>query len=443
MSSEEHDNCACQEYNELASRREFLLKSGGALSATAFAAAFPEWLPQVSIADAFVSNRDVVVSIFLRGGADGLTLCVPFGDPEYYTGRPTLAIPRPDSTAANKAIALDSMFGLPQNLSALYAAYQAGNLVVVHGAGLTYNTRSHFDAQRFMEVGKSNDPTINTGWLGRHLATSSPVRSDASLRAIGFSDGLVDTLKGGPKTLPIPNPAAYGLGGSTTTRNERQTWLQTDYTTTIEPAKTAALDAIATINLLATLNLAGYQPANGAVYANTSLGRGLKNTAALIKADIGVEAAHLDIGGWDTHTQQAGGMAARMNELGAALGAFWQDCIASGLQQNISVVVISEFGRNVRENGGLGTDHGRGTAVFAMGRQIAGGRVVTHNWTTLARENLQDQQDLKVSIDYRDILAEIVKNRLGNNNLSAIFPGFVPTFRGITKDAVSAAIATK
>lgn len=443
MSSEEHDNCACQEYNELASRREFLLKSGGAIGATAFAAAFPDWLPQVSIADAYVANRDVVVSIFLRGGADGLTLCVPFGDPEYYAGRPTLAIPRPDSTAANKAIALDNMFGLPQNLSALYDAYQAGNLAVVHGAGLTYNTRSHFDAQRYMEVGKSNDPTVNTGWLGRHLATSTPVRADASLRGIGFSDGLVDTLKGGPKTLPIPNPAAYGLGGSTTTRNERQTWLQTDYTGTIEPAKTAALDAIATINLLATLNLAAYQPANGAVYANTGLGRGLKNTAGLIKADIGIEAAHLDAGGWDTHTQQAGGMATRMNELGGALGAFWQDCIASGLQQNITVVVISEFGRNVRQNGGEGTDHGRGTAVFAMGRQIAGGRVITNNWVSLARENLQDQQDLKVSIDYRDILAEIVKNRLGNNNLATIFPGFVPTFRGITKDAVSAAISNR
>ena len=135
-------------------------------------------------------------------------------------------------------------------------------------------------------------------------------------------------------------------------------------------------------------------------------------------------------------------MAARMDELGNAIGAFWQDCIASGLSQNITVVVISEFGRNVRENGGLGTDHGRGTAIFALGRGIAGGRVITHNWTTLARENLADQQDLKVNIDYRDILAEIVKNRLGNDNLGVIFPGYVPTFRGVTKDAVSAMVAS-
>ena len=170
-------------------------------------------------------------------------------------------------------------------------------LAVVDGSGLTYSTRSHFDAQRFMEVGKSNDPTVNTGWLGRHLATSTPVRADASLRALGFSDGLVDTLKGGPKTLPIPNPASYGLSGSSSTRSARQLWLENDYQATLEPARTAALDAIATINLLATLNLNAYQPANGAVYPNNGLGRGLRNTAGLIKADIGIEAAQLDVGG--------------------------------------------------------------------------------------------------------------------------------------------------
>jgi uncharacterized protein (DUF1501 family) len=155
-----------------------------------------------------------------------------------------------------------------------------------------------------------------------------------------------------------------------------------------------------------------------------------------------VEAVHLDIGGWDTHTQQApldGAMAQRMDELAGALAAFWMDVIASGFNGNVTVVVLSEFGRNVRENGGLGTDHGRGTAMLAMGRGIAGGRVVTYNWQPLVRENLADGQDLKVTIDYRDILAEIVKNRLGNDNLSIVFPGYVPTFRGITVDAVAAA----
>ncbi|MBC7894201.1 MAG: DUF1501 domain-containing protein, partial [Cytophagaceae bacterium] len=160
---------------------------------------------------------------------------------------------------------------------------------------------------------------------------------------------------------------------------------------------------------------------------------------ALIKADIGVEAVHLDIGGWDTHTQQdpiGGSMSQTMTQLSGALGAFWQDCIATGLTQNVTVVVVSEFGRNVRENGSRGTDHGRGTAMFAMGRGINGGRVLTNNWRPLAQENLVDRQDLPVSIDHRDVLAEIVQNRLGNANLGVVFPGYVPVMRGVTRSTV-------
>jgi uncharacterized protein (DUF1501 family) len=436
MSGLEHDACACNEYNELTTRRDFLATTGGLSGAAIFAWAHPDWLPKVSFADSFVAERDVVVSIFLRGGADGLSLCVPFGDPLYYTGRPTIAIPRPDSTSANRAIALDNFFGFPQGMRFLMPAYQAGNLLVVHGAGLTYNTRSHFDAQHYMELGKAADPTLNTGWLGRHLAMTSPMKNGASLRAITLADGLAETLKGAPKALPIADPANYGIAGNTATRNERQAWLAAEYGESIDPVKSSANDALSTINMLRTLNVAGYQPANGAVYPNTGLGRGLRNTAALIKADIGVEAAHLDIGGWDTHTNQdplAGGMNGTMTQLSQAIGAFWQDCIASGLTQNVTVVVLSEFGRNVRENGSRGTDHGRATAMFALGRAINGGRVLTNNWRPLAIENLADRQDLAVTIDHRDILAEIVQNRLGNTNLGVVFPGYTPVMRGVTK----------
>ncbi len=442
MSHDQHDDCACQEYNSLASRREFLSRSGTALGAGAFALAFPDWLPQISLADSFIANRDVIVSIFLRGGADGLSLCVPYGDPLYYSSRPTIAIPRPDSNNQNRAVALDNFFGLAPAMAPLMSAWQAGELAIVHGAGLTYNTRSHFDAQHFMEVGKSNDPGVNTGWLGRHLATSTPARAGASLRAICYDDGLVDTLRGGPLTLPIPNPENYGIAGSGSTRDERTNWLAEQYLDSPEPVRSAALDAVATINLLRSLDIDGYQPANGASYPNTGLARGLKSTAALIKSDIGLEAAHLDIGGWDTHTQQApltGSMARQMTELAGALNAFWIDVMASGFAQNVTVVAMSEFGRNVRENGSNGTDHGRGTVMFAMGRGISGGRVITRNWVSLARENLADGQDLPVTIDYRDILAEIVQNRLGNTNLSTIFPGYVPTFRGVTVGSATVA----
>lgn len=436
MSHLEHDDCACQEYNTLTSRREFLGTSTALSGAALYAWAYPEWLPKVSFADSFVANRDVIVSVFLRGGADGLSLCAPFGDPLYYSGRPTIAIPRPDSSSASKGIALDDFFALPQGMRFVYPAYQAGDLLVVHGAGLTYNTRSHFDAQHFIEVGKANDSSVNTGWLGRHLATTSPMKNGASLRGVGISDGLVDTLKGGPQTLPMTDPANYGISGSSGTRDARTAWLHADYDLSIEPARTAALDAINTINLLRSLNIAGYTPANGAVYPNTGFARAFRSSAALIKADIGVEAIHIDIGGWDTHTDQnplTGGMNNTMTQLSGALGAFWQDCISSGMAQTVTVVVLSEFGRNVRENGSRGTDHGRGTALFAMGRGIRGGRVLTSNWRPLAQENLVDKQDLPVSIDYRDVIGEIVQNRLGNTNLSTVFPGYVPAFRGVTR----------
>ena len=436
MSDASHDHLACEEYNELTSRRAFLGTVGGVTGAALSAWARPEWLPTVTLAPSHVADRDILVSIFLRGGADGLSLCAPVGDPLYHSGRPTIAVPRPDASVATRGIDLDGFFAFPQAMRFLMPAWQAGQLLVVHGAGLTFSTRSHFDAQHFMEVGKANDITLGTGWLGRHLASTPPRKAGAALRGIGFSDGLVDTLKGGPQVLPIADPATYGLAGATATRDARLAWLQAEYGTGAEATRSAALDAVATINLLRAVNVTGYVPANGAVYPATTLARGLRSTAALLKADIGVEAVHLDIGGWDTHTDQnplTGAMATQMTQLSGALGAFWQDCIASGMAQNVTLVVLSEFGRNVRENGSRGTDHGRATAMFAMGRGIRGGRVLTSNWRPLATENLADRQDLAVTIDYRDVLAEIVQQRLGNANLSAIFPGYVPAFRGVTR----------
>jgi uncharacterized protein (DUF1501 family) len=420
----------CTEYNEL-SRRQFVTNAAGAALA---AAVLPAWMPRVVLAESQVA-RDVIVSIFLRGGADGLSMCVPFADPNYYAGRPTIAIPRPDSAQANRAIALDDRFGFPQALAALVPAYRAGNLLVVHGTGSVDTTRSHFDAQRYMEVGKPRDPSLITGWLGRHLATVTPMRTGAPLRALGLSDGIQKTLVGAPRALPIADPANFAIGGSAATRDLRTDWLKGDYFLTQEPVRSAALDAVNTIALLRLIDFAGYRPAGGATYANSAVGRAMRSTAALIKADVGVEAIQMDVGGWDTHVNQdpsAGSMFTTMKGLGDALGAFHADVLSAG-SYNVTVVVVSEFGRNVRENGSLGTDHGRGNAMFVMGKNVAGGRVMTFNWQPLARENLESGQDLKVTIDHRDVLAEIVKNRLANPNVGIVFPDFVPTVRGVTK----------
>lgn len=431
MAKHVHDT-GCEEYNAL-TRRSFV---GHAAGFAAAALALPAWLPKVVLAQS-ATTRDVIVSVFLRGGADGLSMVYPFTDTNYYTGRPSIAIPRPDSTSANRGTALNGQFAISQAMSALVPAFQAGNLLVVHGAGLVNNTRSHFDAQKFIEVGKAADANLVTGWLGRHLATSTPMRSTAPLRALGLSQGLQRTLVGAPKALPIPNPQGFGLGGSATTKAERSTWLRDDYTAVDTSIGAPALDALNTVSLLNAINFTGYAPSGGAVYPNSGFGRGMRSTAALIKADIGIEAIQLDVGGWDTHSGQGpvvttGSMARTMQDLAATLAAFHADVLTGGVSYNVTVVVLSEFGRNVRENGTQGTDHGRGSCMFVLGPGIAGGRVLTNNWVPLARENLEAGQDLKVTIDHRDILSEIVSRRLGNTNLDVIFPSYVPTVRGVT-----------
>ncbi|HET9424327.1 MAG TPA: DUF1501 domain-containing protein [Gemmatimonadaceae bacterium] len=431
MTEQDEIECAgCAEYQQL-SRRQFM--SGAA--AVAGAAAFPAWLPRVVLAKSYTSTRDVMVSVFQRGGADGLTLCVPFADPAYYASRPTIAIPRPDSSLATRGIALDDFFALPQGMAGLVPAYANGDLLFVHATGQLNNSRSHFDAQRYMEVGKPVDPALVTGWLGRHLASIPPLKPDAPLRALGVSAGLQKTLVGGPKTLPIADPANFNIGGTASTAAARLALLREDYLLADDPLKSSALDAVNTVSLLQSVGIGTYVPGNGAVYPNTAFGRALRSVAALIKADIGIEAAQVDIGNWDTHSAQdpiAGSMFNTMRDFSNALAAFHADVIAPAAA-GVTLVSLSEFGRNVRENGSAGTDHGRATAILAMGKGINGGRVLTNGWPGLDRSVLENGQDLKVTLDYRDVLAEIVQNRLGNPNLSFVFPDWTPTFRGVTR----------
>jgi len=380
---DQHDaDCGCQEYNEL-SRRQFLATSAG-VSAAAF---FPAWLPKIVMAKNYASTRDIIVSVFQRGGADGLSLCVPFADPNYYTSRSTIAIPRPDSSSTNKGINLDGFFMFPQAMAGgaagtggLIPAFKASDLLIVHATGQLNNSRSHFDAQRYMEVGKPVDPSLVTGWLGRHLASIPPLKPDAPLRGLGVAAGLQKTLVGAPKTLPIADPTNYSIGGSATTQPQRVAFLQGDYAGADEPLHSAALDAANTVGLLKAVNFAGYVPANGAVYPNSSFGRALRSVAVLIKNDVGIEAAQVDIGGWDTHSAEdpiAGSMFRTMQDFSNSLAAFYADVIATGY--SVTLVSVSEFGRNVRENGSQGTDHGRGTVMFAMGKGIVGGRVLTED----------------------------------------------------------------
>lgn len=426
-------NChGCNEYMHL-SRRQFLQAAGGAAAFAGLSAS----LPRVALANDYCSSRDVIISVYLRGAADGLTLCVPHFEPAYYAARPTLAVPPPDSTSPNRATDLDGFFGLPPAMTSLLPAFQAGHLLFVHACGTPDFSRSHFDAQRIMEVGKPNDSTIFNGWLARHLLTSPPSSPSAILRALQIDFGLRQTLQGAPLTIPVPNLGSFGLAGSSLSAAARRDVLDDLYAAAGDPLRSTAASTQATIDLLNQVDFAGYVPGGGAIYpgpANYGFGYAMKSTAALIKADIGVEAVAIDIEGWDTHGAQqpftGGYMYEMMRTLSQSLAAFHADVLmAAG--RNVTIVVMTEFGRRLDENGSLGTDHGHGSAMLLLGRDIAGGRVLTQ-WPGLAPEQLFQGIDLAVTTDWRDILAEVVAKRLGNNNLATIFPDYTPTFRGVT-----------
>lgn len=415
----------CEEFVRL-SRRGFIGIAG--------AAAASAMLPRVAMArDYRTSQRDVVVTIFLRGGADGLTLCAPWGEAAYYAARPSIAVPRPDSSVLNRGINLDGFFAFPAALAPFVPIFQEGRLLVVHAAGSTDPTRSHFLAQSIVETARGQ-ANVSTGWLGRHLESVAPMVPNAALRGVGLSyAGMQQALIGGPRSVPVPPTVASAGFSGVMNDVPFANGVEAMYSGAREPLRTTALDTIEMVAALRGVNFNGYQPATGSNYPTGALSTTLKQVAALIKAQIGVEAVTMDApGGWDTHADQGpltGEMAGLMNSTAAAIAAFYRDMNAGGAPST-TIVVMSEFGRALRENSSRGSDHGRGGVMFVIGPAVNGGRVLTQ-WPGLAPNQLHEGRDLKVTIDYRDILAEIVDKRLGNPNVSYVFPGYTPVRRGV------------
>ncbi len=413
------------------SRRSFVGASAGMLAALASGMA----LPRVTLARDYRSaQKDVLVVCFLRGGADGLSMCVPFGDPAYYTSRPKLAIPRPDSSSSNRCIALDSYFGLPQAMASLVPAYQAGKLLFVQATGCQDGSRSHFRQQRWMEVGKLEDLSLNTGWLGRHLASVNPKVVNALVRAVAISDSVPRSMLGAPLAVAAtPKPENFGIPQDDIAAL-REGVIRELYASSVEPLVSTAGLTFDTAALLRSINFNAYQPAGGAAYTTEPIAHGLRAAAALIKAQIGVEAISLDMSGWDTHFDQSpmspsGYMYKAMVTLSNALAAFFTDMTAASAP-SFTLVCMSEFGRRVVENASIGTDHGHGGMMMVMGSSVIGGRVLA-NWPGLGQGQLFEGLDLQITTDYRDILGEILARRMGADNLAPVFPGFTPTFRGV------------
>jgi uncharacterized protein (DUF1501 family) len=417
-------------------RREFLQMSGMVGVIGASQSLFPRWMPQLAFRspERMAAGRgDVLVNIFLRGGMDGLSVVAPFAEgANYYDVRPTIAVPEPGRP--NGAIDLDGRFGLHPTLAPLKEIYDQQHLAIVHATGSIDPSRSHFDAMTFMEAGVPGNKTLNTGWIGRHLQAAA-WQNDSPFRAVGMGAMIPSALRGPITPLSIRSIADFHFRGREDELHRLQQAISSLYTIqapTNQLERQAGL-VFKTIATLDQLQATDYQPANGAQYPDDEFGLGLKQVAQLIKADVGLEVACVDLGGWDTHENQGtltGEFNTLLTTLSNGLAAFYHDL--RDYMAGVTVVTMSEFGRRAHENGSQGTDHGHGNVMFLMGGGVNGGQVHAR-WPGLAPEALDDG-DLAITTDYRDVLAEVVSRRLRNPALDQIFPGYRPGAVDVVKE---------
>ena len=399
-------------------RRIFLKNAGLAMVGVGSA---PLWLERaLYAADASGRRKKILVAIFQRGAADGLNIVVPHGEPHYYAMRPTIAVPRPSSTdSQNSAIDLDGFFGLHPALAPLKPLYAARHLAIVHAAGSPDPTRSHFDAQDYMESGTPGRKATDDGWLNRALPPAEGRLSP--VRAIAMGPVLPRSMRGRNSAVAIESLNNFQI------RNDHASKIfEAMYAGSSDKILNGTgRETFDAVKLLQSVEKQPYQPT--AEYPNGAFGRSLQQVARLIKADVGVEVAFADIGGWDHHVNEAGPrasegqLAQRLADLGGSLAAFWQDL--GDRMADVAVVTMSEFGRTARENGDRGTDHGHANVMFVMGGSVRGGKVYGQ-WPGLADHQLYEGRDLALSTDFRDVLGELVATHLGNQDLRQVFPGF-------------------
>ena len=417
-------------------RRIFLRNSALAMVGTG---ALPLWLERAARgAETAGQRRKVLVAIFQRGAADGLNIVVPHGEAQYYELRPTIAVPRPSaSAAADSAIDLDGFFGLHPALAPLKPLWQQQQLAVIHATGSPDPTRSHFDAQDYMESGTPGLKATEGGWLNRALLPSADNKSP--VRAVSLGPALSRTLRGSNNAVAIDNLSTFVLRDAAASKA-----MQAMYNTAYDTGADQILggtgkEAFEAMNLLDALRKTPYQPAGGATYPKGRLGQSMQQIAQMIKAGVGLEVAFADIGGWDHHLNEVGAkpsvgqLANVLTEFGGSLAAFAQDM--GDRMEDVVVVTMSEFGRTAKENGNRGTDHGHGNVMFALGGPVRGSKVYG-NWPGMAKEQLYEARDLAVTTDFRDVLAEAVASHLGNPNIAGVFPGYAASadrFRGFVR----------
>jgi uncharacterized protein (DUF1501 family) len=367
------------------------------------------------------SDRPTLVCLFQRGAVDGLNMIVPHGDPLYYRERPRIAVPESD------VVDLDGYFGLHPRLAALKPLWDQKRLAAIHAVGSPDATRSHFDAQDYMESGTPGVKATADGWLNRYCQHDRE-HENTPFRAVAFGPQLPRILAGSAPSLAIEDLQAFGMRGPQPAARDRLTRafeeLYAGSATGL--LSTSSREAFEAVQTLKRLDPVQYRPAAGADYPRGKLGKALLEIAQLIKADVGLQVAFADVTGWDTHVNQGaseGQLAGRLDELARALAAFTHDL--GERMRDVVVCTMSEFGRTVRENGNSGTDHGHATAMLVLGGPVNGGTVLGR-WPGLDPAQRFEGRDVAVTTDFRDLFAELVSRHLGTRDLGAIFPGFTP-----------------
>ena len=402
----------------MTSRRVFVRNGAFALVSLGFA---PSFLARTAFAAGASARSRRLIAIFQRGAVDGLSMIVPFGDKEYYRARPGIGIARPG--AADGAIDLDGFFGLNPRLRPLKPFWDARQLAIVDACGSPNNTRSHFDAQDYMETATPGVKSTADGWLNRYLQVRH-LEQTTPFRAVALTPQLPRMLQGTAPALAINQLEQFGIRGGQATAMVAASFESQFAAAADQVLNSTGREAFDAIKMLKGTNPSAYRPDSSADYPRTAFGQALKQIAQLSKADVGLEVAFADVGGWDTHVNQGsaqGQLATRLDDFARGIAALVTD-LGDRMEDTI-VLTMSEFGRAVSENGNRGTDHGHGNAMMAIGGGIAGGRVYG-KWPGLAVNQRYEGRDLAVTTDFRDVFGEIVVRHLGVKDASAIFPGY-------------------
>jgi uncharacterized protein (DUF1501 family) len=371
-------------------------------------------------------DPDALVVVFLRGGMDGLDLIPPISGPDrarYEASRPTLRVPL---TGAGAAFSLDDGFGLHPAAAPLMPLYDSGRLAVVHATGMDHPTRSHFEAQDYMELGTPGTKNVESGWLHRHLASSVNLPGEILIPSMAAGGMQPLSLLGSGETLTLDDPEFFTFGtGPRLWLEDQRTAMEELYELTASAVNAAGLQSMNAVDIVATHVTGDYAPAGGAVYADDEAGDRFRLAAQMLSLGLGIRVVTVDLGGWDTHENQGTGggtFDGLVGSASSAVAAFMTDMEARGIADRLTTVVMTEFGRRLAENGDQGTDHGHAAPMLLLGPNVIGGLHGT--WPGLDPSQLFEGVDLEVTTDYRQVLSEVLIKRLGNRRIGEVFPGY-------------------